>query len=194
MEGIHGQSGGVALHYERVDALAPQAAVLRRQHDERVCLGCVGYEGLGAVKKIRPVFSRRGRSQGRGVAARAGLRQTERAHVLALCKRRYELALLAPGAEHVNELHAQGQVRDIRHAGGGARPRYLLHHENELSGRTAAAAVLLVNRKAQQAHVGEALEVVPGELRVLVEVRGPRSQLLVCEVPNGVLEQLLLFT
>ena len=189
--GAEGEPRIVLLHHERRDPARPGRRVGHGHH--RVVLRHSGVRdpALGSVEdKTVTVADGAGRHRGR---VRAGLRLGQRVgeHRLAPGDRRQValLELLGPGQQQRHRaqlVHRRDQRRR------GARPGDLLDHDRGGDRVRARAAVGLGDVHRGEVVLGQRLEHVPGELRGLVHLGGPRRDLVVGQVTDGLTERFML--
>jgi hypothetical protein len=103
-------------------------------------------------------------------------------------KRRHEELLLVVVPEREDRRRAQRGVGGHRDGVAGVELRQLLDHEDVGHVVEPHAAQLARDRHAEPSRLSHRLDVVPGELRPLVEVARHRLDSLVSESANRLLE------
>ena len=172
--------------------LLPSARSVTAIDHARIGDPSVGDERLGAVEHPMAAVAHRRRLRPARVRARAVLGQTPAADLLAARERgRYfffcsslPARKMWPEREAVVGGHGQG------HAGVDARE--LLHHDRVVQGGHPGAAVFRGPDHAHEAELAELREDLARELLLLVPFARVRTDLRLRELPDGLLEELLL--
>ena len=132
------------------------------------------------------------RARRAGVGARVRLGQPERREPLARGELRQPLALLLLVAEQVDRHRPERRVRGDGDRDRRVDPRQLLDGDRVRDGVAAGAAVLLRDRQAHEAELGELRDELVGEARLAVELLGDRRHARLGEVADGAPDELLL--
>ena len=183
----HREAVAVGLDHERGHPVV--LAIGDREDDVEVGDAGVGDPVLGAVDDPLVAVLDRARAQRRGVRAGVRLRQRKGGRPLAARALRQEPLLQLVGAEQLDRQRAElldhQDQRDCRR-----RLRELLDRHLEHQRAGAGAAVLGVERKAEDVLVAEQLAEVLRVLVLRVDLRGARGDLLLGDLPDEVAEVL----
>ena len=137
------------------------------------------------------LLGRARRDRGR-VRAGARLGQPEAAEPLARAELRQDLALLLLGAPLLDRARDERRLHGHDRARGGVAAADLLDDQPVADVVEAAAAVLLGDRRAEVAHLGDALDELEVEALGAVVLARPRDDLAVGEVARRLADQPLL--
>ncbi len=167
------EAGAVGLDDEGGEAA--RLAVRDREDDVEVGDAEVRDPVLGAVDDPLVAVAARGGDHAAGVGARLGLGQREGGRPLAARAARQEALLELVGAEQPDRERAELlHHQDQRGRGAGLGDLLDRHVEHQRPG--AGAAVLLLERQAEQVLLGEQLAQIPRVLGLGVDLGGPRAR------------------
>src|SRR5262249_31535277 len=182
-------------HGDAVVAAIGRARVRAGGYEVQIAVHAVGDEDLAAGEEIAIVLLHRAGGEVRHIRPRAGLRDAERTHDLALDDSRQVAPLLCVVAEARQP--RRGHVGVHEHAEGhaaGTAARHLLAHHNGRETTAARAAVLHGELEAEESQLAQA---TPERLRdlsrdfPLVDVR---NDLLLDEGAHALPQHLMLLT
>ena len=181
-------AGRVHRHHERGDPFPPQSGPRAREDDRHRCHVGVGDPHLAAGNPVAVARLHRLRFLIRGVRARVGLRQRERADGIAGGQPPQPLLLLVGPAGMGDQIGDERVLDDKRYGDRGAGRGDRLDRQDVAQKVEPGAAPLARQRRPEQAAAGSRAHHVERVLTRFIDPRRPRRDHLTRELLDRLLE------